>query len=302
MKIIVLGAAAGGGFPQWNANSAMNRRAFGGETSHPRMTQCSLAVSSNGEDWVLLNASPDIRQQIIATPELHPRAGLRSSPIKAVILTNADVDAMAGLLVLRERQPFDLWATPYVLEVLASNPIFRVLAADVVRRHALPFKSPFRPLPQLSARAYDLGGKPPLYLEEDEGLGGKVGTNIAIQIRDKDDEYGATMSFVPSCANVDAAGGVASANVMFFDGTMYSDDEMIRSGEGTKTARRMGHIPISGADGSIQALDFFRRGHDDNYFIHINNSNPILNRTSEERKAVEAQGWRIAEDGMRIEL
>lgn len=302
MKIIVLGAAAGGGFPQWNAASQNNARAFAGDPEFPRQTQCSLAVSATGEDWVLLNASPDIRQQIIATPELHPRGSLRSSPIKAVILTNADVDAIAGLLILRERQPFDLFATPYVLEVLARNPMFRVLAPDIVKRHAVPFGTPFRPLPQLSARAYDLAGKPPLYLEGEQGLDSTSGANIAVQIRSKGVDYERTMAFVPSCANVDAAGGVGSADVMFFDGTMYSDDEMIRSGEGTKTARRMGHMPISGADGSIKAWDFFRRGHDDNYFIHINNSNPILNRTSEERKAIEAAGWHVAEDGMRIEV
>ena len=124
MKVIVLGAAAGGGFPQWNANSALNRRAFAGDGNTPQSTQCSLAVSPNGIDWLLLNASPDIRQQIIATPELHPRDGQRSSPIKAVVLTGADVDALAGLLTLRERQRFSLWGSDFVLgavEALAAG-------------------------------------------------------------------------------------------------------------------------------------------------------------------------------------
>lgn len=302
MKIIVLGAAAGGGFPQWNAASTNNAKAFAGDPDCPRQTQASLAVSANGQDWVLLNASPDIRQQIIATPELHPRGALRTSPIKAVILTNADVDAIAGLLILRERQPFDLFATPYVLEVLARNPVFRVLASDIVKRHAVSFGTPFRPLPQLSARAYDLGSKPPLYLEGEQGLDSTSGANIALQLRTKGVEYERTMSFVPSCAEYSSGvGHVATADTMFFDGTMYTDDEMIVSGEGTKTARRMGHMPISGPDGSIKALEFYRRGRD-NYFIHINNSNPILNRTSPERKAIEAADWMVAEDGMRIEV
>src|SRR5258708_4184818 len=128
MKVIVLGAAAGGGFPQWNANSTMNRRAFAGDVTAPRLTQCALAVSpKDNDDWLLLNASPDIRQQIIATPELHPYEALRSSPIKAVALTGADVDALAGLLTLRERQHLSIWSSDYVLGAIEANPIFGVL-------------------------------------------------------------------------------------------------------------------------------------------------------------------------------
>ncbi|MCE9521096.1 MAG: pyrroloquinoline quinone biosynthesis protein B, partial [Alphaproteobacteria bacterium] len=133
MKIIVLGAAAGGGFPQWNANSTLNRRAFAGVTNFPQSTQCSLAVSANGDDWLLLNASPDLRQQIVATEELHPREGLRSSPIKSVVLTGADVDAIAGLLTMRERQAFSVWGSDYVMAAIEANSIFGVLDRHVVR-------------------------------------------------------------------------------------------------------------------------------------------------------------------------
>jgi pyrroloquinoline quinone biosynthesis protein B len=300
MKIIVLGAAAGGGFPQWNANSALNRQAFAGDPNHLSLTQCSLAISTNGDDWVLLNASPDIRQQVIDTPELHPREGLRSSPIKAVILTGADVDAFGGLLILRERQAFDVWATRYVLDAMARNPIFNVLASNVVSRREIQHGKAFTPVPGITAHAYDLGGKPPLYLEASDGLASRPGANLALHLRDTNSN--GTLAFIPSCAEISA--GVekaATAEALFFDGTMYTDDEMISSGEGKKTARRMGHMPMHGPEGSIEHFSGRRTGMG-NYFIHINNSNPILNRASPERMTIENAGWQIAEDGMEIEL
>lgn len=294
MKIIVLGAAAGGGFPQWNAASANNAKAFAGEPDCPRQTQASLAVSPGGTNWLLLNASPDLRQQIIATAELHPKAAPRSSPISAVIATGADVDALTGLFTLRERHPFDLWATPYVQKVVAANTLFGVLDADLVQRKAIT--GTFAPLPGLSAAAFPAPGKPPLYLERIEGIGDAPGASIGLRLTGPG---GKTLVFLPSCAEItpEIIGAIDGADILFFDGTMYTDDEMIRSGEGTKTARRMGHVAMTDAITALREIKVARR-----YFIHINNSNPVLNRSSAERKAVEAAGWRIAEDGMRIEL
>jgi pyrroloquinoline quinone biosynthesis protein B len=294
MKVIVLGAAAGGGFPQWNAASANNAKAFAGDAACPRSTQCSLAVSANGEDWVLLNASPDIRQQIVATPELQPKGGPRSSPIKAVILTGADVDAVAGLLTLRERQPLRIWATDYVRRVIDANAIFRVLDRTLVKFETIAEE--FEPAPGLACMPLASPGKPPLYLEHVEGVGPARGASIGVRISDSQDK---ALVFLPSCAEVtpEIATAIDGADALFFDGTMYTDDEMIRSGEGQKTARRMGHVAMTNA---IEALRHVKAG--GRYFIHINNSNPVLNRASTERKAVEAAGWRIAEDGMRIEL
>jgi pyrroloquinoline quinone biosynthesis protein B len=298
MKVIVLGAAAGGGFPQWNAASANNLRAFAGAPECPNLTQCSLAVSSNGDHWVLLNASPDLRQQIIATPELHPKGGLRSSPITAVVLAGADVDAIAGLLTLRERQGYTVWATDYVARVIAANPIFKVLDPSLVHHRRVPREGSFEPLPGLTCRAFEAPGKPPLYLEASEGIGAVAGACTGLRLT----SAGKTLVFLPSCADVtsEVRNAVDRADLLFFDGTMLTDDEMIRSGEGVKTARRMGHVAMSGTDGAIAAL----RGLDvaSRYFIHINNSNPVLNRASPERRAVEDAGWQIAEDGMRIEL
>lgn len=295
MKIIVLGAAAGGGFPQWNALSPNNASAFAGDPNCPRQTQASLAVSADGDNWLLLNASPDIRQQIIATPELHPRTGLRSSPIKAVALTGADVDALTGLLTLRERQTFTVWATDYVLKVIEANALFGVLDPAVVARKPLP-NAPVELLPGLTAETFATPGKPPLYLERIEGIGPAEGASIGLRLTDT---AGKTLIFLPSCAEAtpQITQAIDGADILFFDGTMYTDDEMIRSGEGQKTARRMGHIAMTDAIDALRSVKAGRR-----YFIHINNSNPTLNRMSPERKAIEAAHWRIAEDGMRIEL
>jgi len=301
MKIIVLGAAAGGGFPQWNAASTNNAKAFAGDPDCPRQTQASLAVSANGEDWLLLNASPDIREQIVATHELHPKTAPRSSPIKSVILTGADVDAIAGLLTLREGHAFTVWSTVYVQRVLSGNAILEVLDKSIVKLvRAFPGTA-FSPVPGLTCTAFVAPGKPPLYLERVEGIafGPDKGASIGLRIADAS---GKVLVFLPSCAEItdDIRASVDGADALFFDGTMYTDDEMIRTGEGKKTARRMGHVAMTGKDGAIEGLREVKAGA--RYFIHINNSNPVLNRASPERLSLEAQGWRIAEDGMRIDL
>jgi len=296
MKLIVLGAAAGGGFPQWNVASPNNRRAFAGDEACAPQTQCSLAASLDGVDWVLLNASPDIRQQILATPELQPKRTPRSSPIRSVILTGADVDAIAGLLSLRERQPFTVWATEYVLGVLRANPIFRVLDHACVQFRTIKPDDAFEPLPGLSCRALRTPGKPPLFMEETDGIDPVEGSSIGIQMQTPG---GRRAIFMPSCAEVtlDTLRTVEGADALFFDGTLCVDDEMIRAGEGAKTARRMGHIAMDEAISRLRDASVGKR-----VFIHINNTNPVLNRASDERKVVEDAGWTIAMDGMRIDL
>ena len=295
MKLIVLGAAAGGGFPQWNVASPNNRRAFAKDPDCPQLTQCSLAASANGTDWVLLNASPDIRQQILATSELHPTQAPRSSPIKAVILTGADIDAITGLLTLRERQPLTVWATDYVLQVLRANALFNVLNRELVQFRAIAPGRSFEPVPGLVCQPINTPGKPPLYLEGSDGIDPVEGSSIGIEL--------ATDSrraiFMPSCADItlDILRALEGADALFFDGTLCVDDEMIRSGEGTKTARRMGHVSMDIAISRLRDVKAKRR-----YFIHVNNTNPVLNRASDERRVIEKSGWKIAEDGMRIEL
>jgi pyrroloquinoline quinone biosynthesis protein B len=306
--IRVLGAAAGGGFPQWNANNEACRRARAGDPAARPATQASLAVSADGERWTLLNASPDLRQQIEATPALHPRNGLRGSPIRAVALTNGDADAIAGLLSLRERQPLALYATPRVLAILGSNPIFDVLARDAVERHRLILDEPTAlrepggvPL-GLLVEPFAVPGKVPLYLEAEEAAleTARLGEEtIGLQLSDG---RGAGFFFIPGCATVtpELARRLRGAELVFFDGTLWRDDEMIREGSGEKTGRRMGHISASGPEGAIAAFAGLKVRR--KIFIHVNNSNPLLLADSAERAEAAAAGWEVAADGMEVVL
>ena len=305
MKIRILGSGAGGGYPQWNCNHPNSRRARDGDPSAKPRTQSSIALSADGVDWVLFNASPDLRQQIGENPFLHPGEGLRHSPIKAVVLTNADVDHIAGLLNLRESQPLRLYATERVLSVLAANSVFNVLNPAFVTRESMRLDEPLSlATPDGSPSGvvvvpFAVPGKVALWLE-DESRGPDFGSveedTIALEVRDAG---GATRLFyVPACARMtDAlATRLAGAEVVLFDGTLWTDDEMIRSGVGVKSGRRMGHMSISGHDGTMAA--FAPLGVRRKVFIHINTTNPVLLEDSEERRAVAEQGWEVAYDGM----
>lgn len=303
---MVLGAAAGGGFPQWNSNAAACNRARRGDPAAPARTQASLAVSADGQHWFLCNASPDLRQQIEATPELHPRDGLRSSPIAGVLLTGGDVDAIAGLLTLRERQPLTVYATTKVHAVLRANPIFDVLAADVVRREvlvleqSLPLKLPDGSPSGLTVRCFAVPGKVPLYLEASEGTPPIVlgEDTVGVEICDARSR----LFFIPGCAAMTDSllQRLRGAELVLFDGTLWQDDEMIRNGLGSKTGRRMGHMSLSGAEGTIAAFNGL--GVKRKVLVHINNSNPVLLEDSSERAELEAAGWEVAHDGMRLSL
>jgi pyrroloquinoline quinone biosynthesis protein B len=293
----VLGAAAGGGYPQWNCRCDVCRLAWAGDARVRPSTQASLAVSADGERWVIINASPDLRAQLAATPALHPR-DLRHSPIDAVVLTGAEIDQVSGLLAMRERQPFTLYGTAETLDALAANPMLDALAPDVVnRRPVLPGKR-FEPVQGIEAELFAVPGKVPLYLEQGEPeIGAETGANVGVEIV----AASARLAFVPGAAAVTASlkERLAAADLVLFDGTLFTDDEMIRTGTGTKTGRRMGHLPVDGADGSLEALtDLSGR----RVYIHINNTNPLHVRGSSERAKVEAAGWEIAADGMEIAL
>ncbi|MGQ7793471.1 pyrroloquinoline quinone biosynthesis protein PqqB [Faunimonas sp. B44] len=303
----VLGAAAGGGFPQWNANSEPCRRARAGDAAAPAATQASVAVSADGRKWVIVNASPDLRQQIEASPCLQPQDGLRSSPIAAVLLTNGDVDAIAGLLHLREGTPFALYAAPSVLAILDDNPVFDVVDRGTVPRRPLETDawqaigladgSPSG----VEVRCFPVPGKVPLYLEGegfDPATPSEAGETVGLEFR----SGGARFFYVANCAAITPAlaARLEGAPLVFFDGTLFTDDEMIRQSVGTKTGRRMGHMSLSGPDGSMAGLAGLGIGRV--VFIHINNTNPILLKDSPERAAVEAAGFRVAHDGMEERL
>ena len=297
LTAIVLGSAGGGGFPQWNCLCPACRLAWGGDKRVKPRSQASLAVTADGESWILINASPDLRAQLMATPQLRPRGAARSSPIAAVVLTGAEVDQVAGLLTLRERAPFALFATAQTLATLKSNPIFGVLAADVVIRTAVAPQKPFALPGGLSAELFAVPGKVPLYLEDGKAPAVDDDSNAGVEI-----VFGSRrLAYVPGAAAMTPAlhQRLASADVMLFDATVFADDEMIAAGVGEKTGRRMGHMPLSGEGGSLAELAKLRGRR---ILTHINNTNPILIEGSPERSKVEALGFEVAEDGMEIVL
>jgi pyrroloquinoline quinone biosynthesis protein B len=300
LTAIVLGAAAGGGFPQWNCNCEVCRLAWAGDPRVRPRTQASLAVSSDGKRWTLLNASPDLRAQLLKTALLHPRHATRGSPIETVVLTGAEIDQTAGLLSLRERSPFTIIATAATLAAVAANPMFGALASDVVTRRVVAPGERFQLDSEsgLTAELFLVPGKLPLYLEgDDPDTASESAANVGVEISDGR----LRLAYVPGAAAVTPAlrQRLMRADVVLFDGTLFTDDEMIRAGAGAKTGRRMGHMPIDGADGSLAALAGLpaRR-----VFVHINNTNPILVDGSPERVRVEAAGWQVAFDGMEIRL
>ncbi len=299
LTAIVLGAAAGGGFPQWNCNCEVCRLAWAGDRRVRPRTQAGLAVSGDGRHWTLLNASPDLRAQIAATPALHPR-GLRESPIQSVVLTGAEIDQTLGLLSLRERSPFSLFATATTLLALAGNPMFGVLGSDLVQRRAVTPGERFELGPEqlLTAELFLVPGKLPLYLEgSDPDTASESAANVGVEISDGR----ARLAFVPGAAAVTPAlrERLARADAILFDGTLFTDDEMIRTGTGAKSGRRMGHMPIAGEGGTLAELAGLSARR---IFVHINNTNPILIEGSPERAEVEAAGWEVAHDGMEIVL
>jgi pyrroloquinoline quinone biosynthesis protein B len=302
---VVLGAAAGGGFPQWNSNAEACRRARAGEAGAVRRTQASLAVSGDGERWFLINASPDLREQSQAQAILHPKKGLRSSPIEGVVLTGADVDAIAGLLHMRERQAFTLYGSERVLSVLRANPIFNVLSDECVRRETVPLGQAFEPRhvdgsgSGLAVELFDVPGKVALYLEtgsSPQELAGKEGDTVGVEVRSGNKR----LVYIPGCAQMTGAlkTRLAGASTVLFDGTLWRDDEMVRTGLGPKTGQRMGHMSVSGPDGTVAAFRDVAVGR--KILVHINNSNPILLDDSAERRALAEEGWEVAYDGMEV--
>jgi pyrroloquinoline quinone biosynthesis protein B len=296
LTALVLGSAAGGSFPQWNCQCPVCRLAWTGDSRVRFRTQASLAVTAGDGRWTLLNASPDLASQIRATPALHPNAAVRGTPIEAVVLTGAEIDQIAGLLHLREAAVFSVFATAQSHDALRRNDMFRALTS-VTWRTIVPARA-FQLPGGIEAELFPVPGKVPLYLEGDTPDPAVAdGGNVGIELR----HGGKKLLFVPGAADVDAAlsARLAKAGAVLFDGTLFADDEMIRTGTGVKTGRRMGHMPIEGIGGTLQRLAGLKTR---KIFIHINNTNPILVDGSPERRRVAAEGWEVAEDGMEIAL
>jgi pyrroloquinoline quinone biosynthesis protein B len=299
VRIIVLGSAAGGGLPQWNCLCPVCRLAWSGDKRVKPRTQSSLAVSSDGERWLLLNASPDLRQQIIATPQLHPRGKSRQSPIAAVFLTNGDVDHLTGLLTLREQQSFTVFGSKATLAEVSDSRIFGVLNRELVHLKPVATDGIVETGLGLAVTPFSVPGKVPLYLEAAKvEIGTEGEETLGLEVSD-----GAkTFFYIPGCAEVTPRiqQRLRNASLLFFDATTFADDEMVRLGLSTKTAWRMGHVAMDGENGSMRRLADLGIGR--KIYVHINNTNPVLIEDSPERAEVEAAGWEVSYDGMEVTL
>jgi pyrroloquinoline quinone biosynthesis protein B len=296
LRILVLGSAAGGGFPQWNCLCPVCQLAWSGDRRVKPRSQSSLAISADGERWLLLNASPDLRQQIIASPCLHPRGAKRHSPIGAVFVTNAEVDHLAGLLTLREQQPFTLFGSRATL-LQTGVGIFAVLNKDIVDTRVAELEVPVDTGLGIFVTPFAVPGKVPLYLEcENVAVGAESEATVGVELSDGAKSF----FYVPGCAGINEGviKRLTGAALVFFDGTTFTDDEMVNLGLSKKTAWRMGHVAMSGESGSLERLASCAIGR--KIYVHINNTNPVLIEDSPQRAAVERAGWDVAYDGMEI--
>jgi pyrroloquinoline quinone biosynthesis protein B len=299
MLIRVLGAAAGGGFPQWNCGCPNCRGAREGTIRARPRSQESVAVSADGESWFLLNASPEIRAQIESFPPLHPRDA-RHSPIAGIVLTSGDLDHCLGLLSLRESHPLVVYATAAVARGFAEgNVLYRTLErfeGQVTWRHLVIGRAMDLD-GHLTITAIAAPGKPPVHLERIAPKSDEE--NVGVVIREK--RTGKSLAYFSAAGGVTPAvlDAVRGADCTFFDGTFWSETELIDLGLGKKRAADMAHVPIGGPSGSLDALKDVKGRR---IYIHINNTNPMLREDSPQAAAVTGAGWEIADDGMEIRL
>jgi pyrroloquinoline quinone biosynthesis protein B len=306
MLIRVLGSAAGGGFPQWNCGCPNCRGVRAGSLKATARSQECVAVSADGDQWFLLNCSPEIRQQIESFPSLHPR-GPRHSPIAAILLTNGDLDHCLGLLSLRESHPLVIYATDRLRRGFTDgNVLYKTL-------DRFPGQVTWRSLQLgreeeiagvdgrpagLLVEAVAVPGKLPIHLET--GAAPEPADSIGFRIRDR--ATGRVLAYLSGVGAVNDAvrRALEGADCVFFDGTFWSADELPGLGLGTKRAEDMAHLPIGGPDGSLARLNGVTASR--RIFIHLNNTNPLLRDDSPERARVEAAGWEVARDGMEVRI
>jgi pyrroloquinoline quinone biosynthesis protein B len=293
----VLGAAAGGGFPQWNCGCPQCRAVRDGSRPCRSRTQSSVAVSADYQRWFLLNASPDIRAQIESFPALQP-GGVRHSPLQAVLLTDAELDHTLGLLLLREAGDLEVHATAAVHEILCKGTsLLQTLGAYTrVEWRTVAVGIEVSLADSLSYRAFHVPTNKRARFGTGEGEESVVGYRIT------DGHTGRALVYVPGAQELTASvrAHLEGCTCLLIDGTCWHDDELIRLGIGGKTSREMGHLPISGADGSLKQLAPFPI--ERKIYIHINNTNPILLEDTPERRIVEEHGLEVAADGLELEI
>ncbi|HLK35190.1 MAG TPA: pyrroloquinoline quinone biosynthesis protein PqqB [Polyangiaceae bacterium] len=300
MRAHVLGSAAGGGFPQWNCGCDNCVLVRAGDPSVRPRTQDSLAMTSAGAAWLLVNASPDIGRHIERFAPLHPR-GRRDTPLGAIALTNGDLDHVVGLLSLRESQPLVILATERVRAGLVEqNAMLRTLARhpDQVKWKRLELGQELRLEDVgLGVTAVPAPGKLPVHLMG--VLEPSPEDNVALRVRDL--AGGATVVVATAMGSLEAAPSIVQgADAVLFDGTFWSEEELVERGLGRARARDMAHVPIGGQKGSLAGLAGVPMGR--RIYTHVNNTNPVLRDRSPERSAVEAAGWEVAHDGLEVVL
>jgi pyrroloquinoline quinone biosynthesis protein B len=297
MRVRVLGSAAGGGLPQWNCGCPNCARARAGDPALPPRAQPSIAVSAEGARWSLVNATPDVRDQLARAPALHPRAGTRDVPIDTVVLTNADLDHALGLLVLRESLPYRIVSTPWVRRaLLAHNAVFRLL--EPVWSEVKP-DEPFLldRADALEARLFPVPGKVPGWLRELE----RNDPEATCGLRVTDRRSGRRLVYAPGVQRLDEGtlAELAAADLRFVDGTFWSEHELLAMRPGAPSATEMGHVPVSGPAGSLRLLAGLPGR---SFYVHLNNTNPLLDARSEQAAAVARASVGVAMDGMELEL
>lgn len=301
MHVRVLGSAAGGGFPQWNTNVGLNRQLHEGKTKALARTQSSIAVSGDRERWLLVNASPDVRQQILGFPALRPAPEKRGTGIAAILLMDSQIDHTAGLTILREGERLPIWSTRPVYDDLTTGlPLFKVLDHYCgVDWHEIDTAAPafaIDGLPGLTFRAVELSSAAPPYSPHRNNP--HPGDNIGLVVQD--DVTGGVLFYAPGLGMPDEriAEVAREADCMLVDGTFFTETEMIDQDVGVKSAASMGHLPQSGDNGMLAWLAQFPDAR--RVLIHINNTNPILDPDSDARAVVEQAGIEVAFDGMEI--
>jgi len=306
MRIKILGSAAGGGFPQWNCACQNCRAVRAGTFAGKARTQAQVAISADAGSWFLLGASPDLRSQIEAAVELQPSQGIRQSPIAGVVLLNADIDHVLGLLLLRELQPLRVHATASIRRILTEdNSMFGMLQrvpdqvkwSDFTPGTVFPLVDPAGRHSGLRCRAVCLGEHFPAYVADSRRA--ELKANEASLGLTVESSSGKRLAYLPAVPQIDDAmmAELDAADVLLFDGTFWSDDELIRIQGSGQTARQMGHVAVCE---SLQRLA--QLGRPRKIYIHINNTNPMLNESRPERRQVREAGWEVAEDGWQFDL
>ncbi|MGW5122818.1 pyrroloquinoline quinone biosynthesis protein PqqB [Streptomyces sp. NPDC004069] len=295
MLLRVLGSAAGGGSPQWNCGCPICAAVRSG--AGPARTQSSVAVSADGRRWFLINASPDVRTQFEAFPGLHPHED-RTTPLEAVLLTDAELDHTLGLLLLREARALRLYATPAVRETLcAGSGILRTLERYCpVEWRAVTPRAGLALADGLSCRAFDV----PTSKRDRFGAGVDQGRVVGYRLTDE--RSGGTLVYLPGVQSLtpQLRGEIERCACLLIDGTCWRDDELVRLGLAAKTSREMGHLPIDGPDGSLAQLPSLGVGR--TVFVHVNNTNPVLLEDTPERRTVEESGMEVAVDGLEVQV